>query len=84
MAQLEIKIADITALALDAIVNAANSTLLGGGELMEQYIAPQGRNYLRNVKGSGAAPPGRRVLLLRMIYLLNLSYIRLARFGKVG
>ena len=48
---------DITKLKVDAIVNAANSSLLGGGALTAQFIEQQVPNFLRNVEPLMVAEP---------------------------
>ena len=51
MAMLRAIQADITTLKVDAIVNAANASLLGGGALMERSTGPQGQPCLRSAAG---------------------------------
>ena len=51
---------DITRLAVDAIVNAANSSLLVAAGWMARFIAPPVPSSWRSVAGSGGVRPARR------------------------
>ena len=75
---------DITKMKVDAIVNAANESLLGGGGVDCCIHRPQDRSCWRNVKRFAAAKPGAQKSRRAIVCPANMSFTQSVRAGMTG
>ena len=75
---------DITKMKVDAIVNAANESLLGGGGVDGCIHRAAGPELLRNVKRSTAAKLGAQKSRRAISYPANMSFMLSVRAGMTG
>ena len=67
---------DITKMKVDAIVNAANESLLGAAVWTVVFTVPQVRSCWQNVKRSTAAKPGAQKSRRAISYPANMSFMQ--------
>ncbi len=84
MPKIEILRGDITKLDADAIVNAANTTLLAVAVSTARFTARRAPNCLRNAARSEVVNPGRRRSPAAIVCVLASSFTQPGRSGVAG